>query len=268
MMSPYGGANGARGKFRNRRPSPHTQIGQKGKGTGKPHGGGGPGGGPGGGGGQSTHGPGALGGWPTTPPKMEPFLPMTPGFERDQRHANDQLSAAEGAYAVGKIMTPAQIGLQKQRLNTDMGVATDQLNENLAERGIYTPWGANSTAANPQKAASPSGGGVGESLYRRHVATPFGRQYQDLGSQGAGQYADLAQNMGGSMLNYNQNMMEGLLTRASDAYQQQPMSIPFNYNLPHQANPQFSGQPAYGKTKSSGKGGKGGKNNKGRRGGK
>lgn len=183
-----------------------------------------------------------VGGWPTPPPRIPNFLPMTPGFEATQRGANDALTGAEGQYAQGQIMTPAQIGLQKQRLTTDMGVATDRLKENLAERGVYTPWAAESTAQAPVRAQSPAGGGIGQALYSRSVATPFGRQFQDLGAQGAGQYSGLAQGMAGAELGYNQDIMQGLLQRASDAYQQQPYSLGLGgYDLPHQAAPQFPG---------------------------
>jgi hypothetical protein len=165
---------------------------------------------------------------------------MTPGFEASQRGANDMLTGAEGQYAMGGIMTPAQLGLQKQRLDTDMGIETDRLKESLAERGVFTP----KNAAGGYGGTPPAGGGVGQSMYTRHVANPFGRQYQDLASQGADAYAGRAGDMAGAQLGYNQSMFEGLLGSADEAFQAQPLSTQFGgYNVPDQANPNFSFQP-------------------------
>jgi hypothetical protein len=201
-------------------PRPHTEIGQQN---------------------QSTSG--GIGGYPKQPPAIPNFLPMTPGFEAAQRGANDALSGAEGAYAVGRTMIPAQLGLQKQRLTTDMGVATDRLREDLAGRGVYTAKNAQGTYGG----TSPAGGGIGQSLYTQKVATPYGRQFQDLASQGAAQYGDLANSMGGAMLGYNQNIMQGLLDRAAQAYQDQPLSLGLGgYDLPHLPAPQFPGAAGIG----------------------
>ncbi len=181
-----------------------------------------------------------VGGMPQLPPTPPAFLPATPGFEAARRSANDQLTGAEGQYAMGQIMTPAQLGLENQRLTTDMGFATNRLNEDLANRGVYTAKNAAGTYGN----VSPAGGGIGQSLYTEHVATPFGRQFQDLASQGAQSYGDLASNMAGAQLGYNQNLFTGLLGAGQEAFQAQPLSLPIGgYNVPNMANPSFTSPP-------------------------
>lgn len=282
------GAAGGGGRLRPRTPNlgmperpqlgmPHTQIGQQGKGTGAgklapkgalyrgdpmngvgkfaPGTGGKQGGKPvmgGPGGGASIAKPGAF---PAAPPQVPNFLPMTPGYEAAYRGANDQLAGAEGAYAASGALIPAQIAQQRARLDTDQNVATDRLKEQLAERGIYTPYGAGSTAAAPQMADSPAGGGVGEALYNRQVATPFGRSRQDLGGAAADAYQGRALEYGGAQLGFNQAMFDALLGRAGDAFEAMPLSLPIGgYELPEMAGPSFSAPP------NKGGGGKPGRN--------
>jgi hypothetical protein len=177
---------------------------------------------------------------PQYPNAPAPFLPMTAGFEASQRSANDALTGAEGQYAMGQIMTPAQLGLQKQRLTTDMGLDTSRLKEQLAGRGVFTA----KNAAGGYGGTSPTGGGVGETMYTRNIANPYGRQFQDLASQGVNQYADQASGMAGAELGYNQNLFQGYLSSADEAMQNQPLSLNMGgYNVPDQANPNFSFQP-------------------------
>jgi hypothetical protein len=146
---------------------------------------------------------------------------MTPGFERSQRGANDALTAAEGQYAVSSGLVAPQLNLQQQRLKTDMGVAANRLDENLAERGVFS-------------------GGIRPQMYDREIATPFGRQFQDLALGAAGQYADIANQYGGAQLGYNQQIMDALQQRAADVYQAQPLGMPIGgYQLPHLPTPTF-----------------------------
>lgn len=181
-----------------------------------------------------------VGGMPQFGNAGAPFLPMTSGFESRQRGLNDQLTGAEGQYAMGQIMTPAQLGMQQQRLSTDMGVATDRLKEDLAGRGVFTA----KNAAGGYGGTSPAGGGIGESLYGRHVATPFGRQFQDLADQGANAYATQAGNLAGAQLGYNQGQMENYLQTADEAMQWQPLSANYgSYNVPDQTNQSFTYAP-------------------------
>jgi hypothetical protein len=186
-------------------------------------------------------GAGSVGGFPELPKAPPNFLPNTPGFEQAQGQALDTLAGAEGQYAIGKTMIPAQLGLQGARLQTDQDVATDRLREDLANRGIFTPYGASGYSA---AGTSPAGGGVGQALYNRNVATPFGRQRQDLGAAGAGAYSDLSGAYGGAQLGYNQDMYQALLGRANDAFSAMPLSAQMGgYALPDMAMPSFSAPP-------------------------
>jgi hypothetical protein len=229
---------------------PHNQIGQQGQGTGRPKNpqlnfgpsGGGAAAGVPGAPGAPTGQPnmGTVGGFPAMPKRPPNFLPMTPGFEHAAGQAGDAMSAAEGAYAQGKTMIGAQLGLQNARLNTDQGVATNQLNENLAGRGVYTP----KNAQGGYGSTSPSGGGIGQALYGRNVATPFGRQRQDLASSGAAAYGDLAGAYGQAQMGYNQSMYNALGQRANDAYAAMPLNAQMGeYGVPDMANPMFSAAP-------------------------
>jgi len=111
---------------------------------------------------------GGVGEFPKMPTPPANFLPMTPGYEQDWRGLNDQLGAAEGQFAQGQAMLPAQYNLMNTRIQNDQDLATKRLNEDLAGRGVYTA----KNAAGTYGGTSPSGGGVGESMYSRNVATP------------------------------------------------------------------------------------------------
>lgn len=209
---------------------PHTQIGQKGKGKNKPKG-------------QTfppykTAGlPIELGQFPQAPPQIPNFLPNTAAFEHGQAQANDALSFAGNQYGNAVGMIGPQFDLAKARLNTDMGVQTDRLKENLAERGVYTA----QNAAGNYGASSPAGGGVGESMYGREIATPFGRANQDLASGAAGAYADAASQYGAAQLGYGQDMFDLYNQRGNDAFEMSPLSVPVGgYNLPNMPGPQMT----------------------------
>ena len=212
------------------------QLGQKGKGAGKKKprtGGRNPG----------ATGPGLAGGvgqFPNTPPQSPAFLPNTPGYEQRWRGANDQLSQAEGAYAVGQEMIPSQYGLQKSRLDTDMGVATDRLKEDLAGRGVYTAKNAQGTYGG----TSPAGGGIGQTAYTQKVATPFGRQYQDLADSAANAYNQMYQDYAGANLGYNMNQYDNYLQTADEAYNMAPMGLSSGgYNVPGMDSPYYPFAP-------------------------
>lgn len=239
------------------RTKPHTQIGQKGKGTGRPK----PRNTPN----YGTAGlPIQAGQFPKFPPQIPNFLPDTSAFEAGQGRANDALSAAGSQYGISTGLIGPQYDLAKARLDTDQRVATDRLKENLAERGVYTPFGANGMATNP------GGGGIGETMYARQVATPFGRQYQDLAANASGQYADAANQYGAAQLGYNQQMGDLYNQRAEDAFNLMPLSVPTGgYQLPHRPGPMLTTNYSVkggGKTRPKGDGGnKGGNKGGGRR---
>lgn len=166
-----------------------------------------------------------VGGMPQPAPPVPNFLPLTPGFMNAQGQANDMLAAAEGQYGIAQTMIPAQLNLQRSRINTDMGVAQSQLDENLAERGVYG-----------------NGTGIRTDLTNRHIATPFGRQYQDVGFNAAAQLADAANQYGAAQLGYNQNIMDALQQRAADVYSAQPLGMPIGgYTVPDLPKPNVPG---------------------------
>ena len=176
-----------------------------------------------------------VGGMPKPAPQVPNFLPLTPDYMHTQGQANDMLSAAEGAYGIANTLTPAQTRLQTERVNTDMGVAKSQLDEDLAERGMYDS-------------------GVRTTLTNRHIATPFGRQYQDIGFGAGSQYADAANQYGGAMLGYNQMLMDALGQRAADVYAAQPLGMPIGgYAVPDLPKPNLPGGKKGGGKKGGGK---------------
>lgn len=213
------------------RKKPHLQIGQKGKGAGKvkrkrqqrP---------------QQPYGPPSMptnapsvGAMPKAPPEVPNFLPNTPGFERAQTDINDARLAADTAYSTQSQMIPAQFNLGMARLDTDKGYATEALNEDLAERGIFD------SSHRPY-------------LYGRDVATPFGRGAQDLAFDAANAYSGLASQYGNDLLGGARSLYDAYLQRAADAYQAQPLSLPTGgYNLP--PLPSFS--PIYEPSRRAGK---------------
>ncbi|RPJ39740.1 MAG: hypothetical protein EHM35_01600, partial [Planctomycetaceae bacterium] len=164
---------------------------------------------------------GGVGEFPQMPEPPDNFLPMTPGYEQDWRGLNDQMSQAEGQFAQGQAMLPAAYNVANTRLQNDQDLATKRLKEDLANRGVYTP----KNAAGGYGGTSPTGGGIGESMYSRDIATPYGRQFQDLASDQAGAYNSLYGDYAGANLGYAQGMNEAMLGRANEAYELDPMGL-------------------------------------------
>lgn len=217
------------------RQKPHLQIGQKGKGTGRPR----PRRQPD----FKTPGlPLQVGQFPQNPPSVPNFLPNTAAFEHGQTLANDALAMAGQRYATTTGLIAPQMDLQGARLDTDMGVATDRLKEDLAGRGVYSAGRAGDTM-------TPAGAGIGASLYGRNIATPFGRAQQDLAASGAQAYANAGQQYAEDLLGYQQNMFDLYNQRAYDAYEMSPLSMPIGgYDLPNLPGPQMT-QPLRGRTR-------------------
>lgn len=209
---------------------PHTQIGQKGKGTGKPK--------------PRRQPPFPTGGlpfqagqMPKPPPQIPNFLPSTPSFVRGQTGINDMRSQAQNRFGIETGMIKPQMDLQNARLDTDQALAGRRLSEGMAERGVFTS-------------------GFRPTLYQEQVATPFGRQRQDIAAAGAQDYAD-------SSLRYG-DTLAGLGGQEFNLYNdtaQETASQPwlgFNlggYQVPNQPGPYFStqagggGRPGHGKTR-------------------
>lgn len=196
---------------------PHTQIGQNGKGTGKPK--------P-----QPkpitpfpTGGmPFGAGQMPKPPPMSGSFLPSTPSFVRGQTGINDMRSLADSQYGIRTGMIDPQLKLNLARLDTDQGLATRRLDENMAERGVFTS-------------------GFRPTLYQEQIATPFGRQRQDLAQQAASQYADASMQYGNDLLGAGQAEFNLYNDTAQETAQQPWLGFDLGgYSVPNQPGPMFS----------------------------
>ena len=171
------------------------------------------------------------------PPLPANYFPMTPGFEAGQRGIEDQLAAAEANYAAQSGLVDPWFQMMRERAGTDVGYATDALQQNMAGRGI---WG------------SP---GIYSDIYQKGIGTPYGRHMQDLAFNAAGQYSNLGSALGGAYLDYNQGLMDLLLNRASDLSQTLPLSVPQYSNQGRRRTRAGKGKGG-GKGKGKGKGGK------------
>jgi hypothetical protein len=237
------------------RRKPHMQIGQKGKGTGRPK----PRRQPD----FKTPGlPLQVGQFPANPPSVPNFLPNTAAFEHGQTLANDARAQAGQRYSTATGLIGPQMEMQKARLDTDQRVATDRLKENLAERGVYT---SRDAGGNYADTPTNAGFGIGQQLYGRDIATPFGRAHQDLASRAAEAYGNASQQYAEDLLGYQQNMFDLYNQRAYDAYEMQPLSMPIGgYNLPDMPGPMMT-QPIRGRTRPNRNRKPGGKKPGGRR---
>lgn len=218
---------------------PHTQIGQNGRGTGKPK--------------PKNVPPFQTGGlpfqagqMPKPPPTIPNFLPSTPSFERGMSSINDMRSLAESQYGIRTGMIQPQLDLGLARLTTDQGIATDRLNENMAERGVFTS-------------------GFRPTLYQQHIATPFGRQRQDLASAAAQSYADAGMQYGQDLLGADQNLFNLYNDTAQETAGQPYLGFDLGgYQVPNQAGPYFTTpRPGAGRTRPNRRGNNRGGNNRG-----
>lgn len=213
-----------------RKNKPHTQIGQKGKGKNKP----------------KNVGPLQTGGLPfqtgqipKPPPQIPNFLPNTPGFERGLRGVDDMRSLAGAQYNFKTGMIDPQLKQQYARLDTDQGLATRRLDENMAERGVFSS-------------------GFRPKLYQEQIATPFGRQRQDLAQAAAMQYGQAGMDYGESLLGAENAMFDLYNDRAQETAGQPYLGFKTTgYQVPNQPGPYFS---------TGGGGGGGGKTRPRRRG--
>ena len=211
------------------------------RGPGGGGGGGRPGGnnnGPGGNGGGGRPGypgkgtPGKLGEYPNIPAPQTPedyFLPLTPQFEAGRRGLADEQMAQQEQIMAQQAMVDPLYQQQKARLETDRGYDVERMKEQLAQRGVFTPYGARGGMGNGQNVMGDplsTGGGIGEYLGTRDIRIPYGRQFSDLATGAAGQYGALNNAFGDTELAYNQGMAELLLNRAADASANIPMNVP------------------------------------------
>lgn len=194
---------------------PHTQIGQKGKGAGKPK----PGPQPP----FQTGGlPFQAGQMPKPAPQIPNFLPSTPSFVRGQSSINDARSQAENRFGIETGMIKPQMDLDYARLDTDQALAGRRLDENMAERGVFTS-------------------GFRPKLYQEQVATPFGRQRQDVASQGAQRYADASLGYGDTLAALGGQEFNLYNDTAQETASQPYLGFDLGgYNVPNQPGPYFT----------------------------
>lgn len=166
--------------------------------------------------------PGSMGDYANFPEPQKPpanFLPMTPQFEAGRRGLADEQMGQQTDILAQQAMIDPLYQQQKTRLETDQGFDVERLKENLAQRGVYTPYGAGGQQAGNVQGPMNAGGGVGASLNQRDIQIPYGRQYSDLATNAARMYGDANAAYADTELAYNQGMAELLLNRASDASQ-------------------------------------------------
>jgi hypothetical protein len=190
-----------------------------------------PGGMPGKGGGgrqgyPGTGTPGSMGNYANFPAPQKPaedFLPMTPQFEAGRRGLADEQMGQQTDILAQRAMIDPMYQQALSRLQTDQTFDTDRLKEQLAQRGVYTPYGANGQVVQDQR---NTGGGVGQTMFNRNIEVPYGRQYSDLATGAANAYGQTSQAYGDTEMAYNQGLAELLLNRASDASQNISMGVP------------------------------------------
>lgn len=213
------------GSFRPKR-KPHTEIGQHGRGTGRPNR-------------PRPQPPLQTGGLPfqagqipKAPPSIPNFLPSTPNFERGQNTIEDQRSLAGANYNFQTGQIKPQLDLGLARLDTDQGQAMDRLHESLAERGVFTA-------------------GFRPVLEQQQVVTPFGRQRQDLASNAARAYGEAGMDYGQAQLNADQSMFNLYNDTAQETASQPYLGFGYGgYQVPNQPGPYFSApQPGGGRTR-------------------
>lgn len=154
--------------------------------------------------------PGSIGSYANFPePQKAPpgFLPMTPQFEAGRRGLDDQYQANKMDLLNQQALIKPQYDQAMARLTTDKGYATNRVNENMVDRGIYDS-------------------GIRPQVQTRDVLIPYGRQASDYATQAGQQQSAIAAALANADLQYNQGMAELLLNRASDSMSNMPMGVP------------------------------------------
>lgn len=215
---------------------PHTQVGQNGKGKGKPK--------------PQPVKPFPTGGlpfqsgqMPKPPPQIPNFLPSTPSSVRGMTNINDQRSQAGAQYNFTTGMIDPMLQQNYARLDTDQGLATRRLDENMAERGVYSS-------------------GFRPTLYQEQIATPFGRQRQDLAQGAAQAYGQAGMDYSGALTGLGQQEFNLYNDQAQETASQPYLGFGYGgYQVPNQPGPYFnSPQPGGGRTRPNKNRNRGGRN--------
>ena len=173
---------------------------------------------------------GALGEYANFPAPQAPaenFLPMTPQFEAGRRGLADEQMSQQADILGQQALVDPLYQQQKARLETDRWYEKERMKEQLAGRGVFTPYGAGGQqAGSVMNDPLSTGGGIGQYLGQRDIQIPYGRQFSDMGQNAFNQYGGLNNLYGDTELAYNQGMAELLLGRAADAAEMMPMNVP------------------------------------------
>lgn len=142
---------------------------------------------------------------------------------------NDQRSQAGAQYNFATGMIDPMLKQNYARLDTDQGLATRRLDENMAERGVFTS-------------------GFRPTLYQEQIATPFGRQRQDLAQGAAQAYGQAGMDYSGALAGLGQNEFNLYNDTAQETASQPYLGFDIGgYQLPNQPGPYFSSpQPGGG----------------------
>lgn len=141
------------------------------------------------------------------------FLPMTPEYEAARRQAEDQYAASLADINYQRAQIPGMVNMFGARTDTDRGLATDAVNEDMIRRGIYQS-------------------GITPQAIQEQVTTPFSRDQQDFQLQMQQLAQELAMQEGQAGLGYNQALMEALLNRGAQLAEETPYSIPGQFVTP------------------------------------
>ena len=145
--------------------------------------------------------------FPAPQPAPPAFMPHMPEYEAGLRGLQSQYMLGQQGLQNQLNMVAPQANLALQRLGTDKGYATNAHNEGMALRGLWD------SSVNPY-------------LLQRDVQIPYGRQEQDIGLWGAGQYGDLYSQLGQLGLGNYQGWNELLLNNIANAVQNMPYNVP------------------------------------------
>lgn len=155
----------------------------------------------------------SFGGMKPGPLQTQNFLPMTPQFEASRRGIEDSYAASLADITQQRSLMPGMINMFKARQGTDIGYATQGLNENMVDRGIYDS-------------------GIRPQLQMRDITIPYERRQQDFSLQMEALANELAQAEGAAGLGYNQSLIEAMLQRGGDVASSPPLSLPGQYPGP------------------------------------
>lgn len=148
--------------------------------------------------------------WGQKPPPA--FMPHMPEWEAGLRGLEDAYAANAQSLGNQQAMIGPQLNQALQRMDTDIGYATNQHMESMADRGLV------------DSSVSPY-------LARQNIQIPASRGIQDYIQSANQRYGDIASAQAENALGYNQGMAELILQNANSAVTQMPWNVP-QYSTP------------------------------------